>query len=470
MIKHVFIIALLTFGLAHGVFAQATNPDVIQQLLQRIEMLERRVSELEPKAVPSPTAPVLPSAEIAAQVESLDQAIRIAERKRELDAEAAALITSTAAVVGADGNGFLIRSADSGYQLRLAGLFQADGRFFAGPNQVDTNSFSVRRIRPIVQGTVARIVDFRITPDFGDGKTVLQDAYFDFRYWPKSAVRFGKFKAPFGLERLQSASDLTFIERALPTNLVPNRDEGVQLSGDILGAKLSYAISVMNGVPDGGSADLDNNDGKDAVARLFYQPIAGLGFGIAGSTGKQDGTTLPSYKTTGQSTFFTYVSGVTAVGRRDRYSPQAYYYRGPLGVIAEYVNSAQRVRRGSTIQTFRNESWHLTASYYVTGEKAGYRPPTPLKSFDPRQGNRGAFQIAARFAELSLDPTLFDLGFADLTRSARRAREWTVGANWFFNRHSKLILDYEQTHFLGGRTQGNRTIERGILSRFQVSF
>ena len=37
----------------------------------------------------------------------------------------------------------------------------------------------------------------------------------------------GKFKVPVGLERLESATDIRFIERGFPTSLVPNRDLGV---------------------------------------------------------------------------------------------------------------------------------------------------------------------------------------------------------------------------------------------------
>ena len=46
--------------------------------------------------------------------------------------------------------------------------------------------------------------------------------------------RFGKFKPPVGLERLVSDSDMLFVERALPTDLVPNRDVGVQVYGENL--------------------------------------------------------------------------------------------------------------------------------------------------------------------------------------------------------------------------------------------
>src|SRR5206468_2061068 len=72
---------------------------------------------------------------------------------------------------------------------------------------------------------------------------------------------------------LQSAGDIVFVERALPANLVPNRDVGLQLYGDVLEGVFSYALGVFNGVPDAGNVDLDTNDSKETAARIFLQPF-----------------------------------------------------------------------------------------------------------------------------------------------------------------------------------------------------
>ena len=69
-------------------------------------------------------------------------------------------------------------------------------------------------------------------PDFGQGTTVLFDAY-----WrreglrPRSRSASASSSRRSDLERLQSATDIVFAERGLPTNLVPNRDIGLQLGG-----------------------------------------------------------------------------------------------------------------------------------------------------------------------------------------------------------------------------------------------
>src|SRR5207253_5071630 len=98
-------------------------------------------------------------------------------------------------------------------------------------------------------------------PDFGNGGTTLQDAYFDLRFSPGFRVRTGKDKTPVGYELLMGDAYLFFPERALPSSPVPNRDVGVQVQGDVAAAKLSYAAGVFNGIPDATSSttDVDTN-------------------------------------------------------------------------------------------------------------------------------------------------------------------------------------------------------------------
>jgi len=84
----------------------------------------------------------------------------------------------------------------------------------------------IRRARPILDTTVLGIVDFRLVPDFAEGRAQVFDAHVDVRPRPWIKLRAGKFKPPIGLERLQSDPDLPFMERALTSNLSPVRDTG----------------------------------------------------------------------------------------------------------------------------------------------------------------------------------------------------------------------------------------------------
>ena len=420
-------------------------------------------------------APARGAASVEERLQALDQKLHALEEKRGAEQERA---TKGDTIVGAGKDGFFLKSADGDYQLKLRGYIQADGRFFAGGrNSTGIDQFLLRRVRPIFEGTVAKNFDFRIMPDFGNGKTELQDAYLDIRFLPELKLRGGKFKSPVGLERLQSGTDILFVERGLPTNLVPNRDVGFQLHGEVLDGALSYAVGVFDGSPDGASVDGDTGDDKEFAGRVFARPfkgsvidaLAGLGVGIAGSYGDTEGA-LPSYKTPAQEKFFSYKSSSSAAGTHYRISPQVYYYWNSFGFLGEYVVSSQEVKNGSSAAALRNDAWQAEASYVLTGEKASYKGVTPRNSFDIRKGTLGAFEVAARYGKLNIDKGAFPV-FADPAKSARVAESVGGGVNWYLNRNVKIVANYEQTSFHGGATGGkDRDDEKIFLSRFQIAY
>ena len=422
------------------------------------------------------------------RLEELALQVKILQRQIEIDKEQAAERATTTPRAGAGRGGFSIQSPGGDFRLRLRGMLQADSRFFLNDaDQRGVDSFLLRRVRPIVESTIFGQFDFRIMPDFGGGATVLQDAYVDARFRPQFRIRAGKFKAPFGMERLVSATELTFIERALPTSLVPNRDVGVMAHGDLRGDTLSYAVGLFNGVVDGGSADLDIQDGKDLVARLFAQPFRsrrdgvwqGLGAGVAVSYGVHRGaaagsTALPVLRTSGQQPFFAFrgddpvLGPVIADGGHARMSLQGHYYHGPLGVLGEHVLSSQRVRRQSVAATLRNSSWQVAGSWVLTGETASYRGVTPRTPFDVGTGGWGALELTARYTALDIDRDAFPI-FANAAAAASGARAWTAGANWILNTGVRLQVNYERTDF---DTAGSvrRRAEHDLLTRVQFSF
>lgn len=423
----------------------------------------------------SAPAPQSPPPSVEERLEQIDQQVRILKRLAELARDSAAAAAKQQSRLTAGREGFAIKSPDGDFQLRLRGYVQADGRVFPEGSAVPgTNTFTLRRVRPVIDVTSWRYFGLRLTPDFGAGRVVLYDAYLDLRLRPQIVVRAGKSKPPIGLERLQSATDIRFVERGLPTNLVPNRDVGLQVSGDLGGGALSYAAGVFNGVPDLGNGDGDATDDKDLVARLFTQLPHGLGLGVAASTGIEHGTvtasSLPTYVTPGQQTLFRYRDSTLADGRRYRVAPQAYFYAGPIGLLGEYVVSAQRVTRGTTAdRRIRNTSWQVAGSWFLTGEKASYATVTPRRPFDPAGGAWGALEIGARYGELSIDDTAFPI-FANPATSIRKARAWGIGVTWHLARAEQIELNYEATRFTGGAAVSNRAPEHFLVTRIQQAF
>jgi len=377
-------------------------------------------------------------------------------------------------------DGFFVQSGNGDFRLQIGLLAQADGRFVPhDSSEAVVNTFSFRRLRPYLRGRFARRFEFYFNPDFAGGTLVVQDAYVDTVFAPAFRIRAGKGKTPFGLERLHAASNLLFFNRGLPTALVPNRDIGIQVLGDISGGVVSYLAGVMNGVPDGGSADVDTNDSKDLSGRLVVRPFnkaatsraRGLSLAISGSTGRQNGAgALPVFKTqTAEQQYFSY-NGATADGVRNRYSPQVSYYYKAFGGFAEYVHTAMPILKGTVREEIAHEAWQVAGSIVLTGEAAsdagaGIRPRA---NFDFGDGHLGAFQIAARYHALEIDDRAFALNLVT-PGSVRQVQGWTAGLNWYLTPNFKYVFNFERTVF-DGDPNGPRKAENVLAFRTQVNF
>jgi phosphate-selective porin OprO/OprP len=419
--------------------------------------------------------------ELAERLAALESELALVKRKLEVKQEEDESKASSAALVTADKSGFQISSPDrKTFRLRLRGYAHADSRTFLDKSSSSAREgFVLRRARLLFEGTLFENIDFRVMPEFGGSSPTLQDAYVNLRYWPVAQLQAGQFKAPFGLERLQSATAITFIERGFPTQLAPNRDLGVMLHGDFREGLLQYQLAAMNGVTDGASATSDADDTKDVVARVFAQPflattwapLQGLGVGFAASYGEQTRATS-TYRTNGQDVFFRYATDVTEDGERLRLAPQATYSWGPFGAMFEWTRSETDVTGPTGSGEAELRAWQVAASWVLTGESASTRGVTPRTSLRPSDGSWGALEVAARFHRLEVDDDVFARGFASRTASASRADAWTLGINWYLNPFAKLALNYERTEFEdgGGALGIDRPDESLLLTRFQLAY
>lgn len=418
-------------------------------------------------------------------LQELDQKIRFLERKIELDQEAAA----ATAKVTAGPEGFALVSADQSFQLKLRGYLQTDARFFTDdPEDKSIDTFLIRRARLIFDGQFGPYFEMRIAPDFGNGKSELQDGYLDIKPDPGLNVRLGYTKVPFGLERLQSSSETFLNETALSTALTPNSDTGLQLFGTLGKGVFEYAAGVFNGEPDGASINSDSDDEKDLIGRAWLTPfknqgpdlLRGLSVGIGGTVGNHQGTdsnpNLPTYRTAGQQSYFSYQTSTNkartafADGEQVRLAPQFYYSVGSFGLLGEYILSEQEVANATSSDSLDNTGWQLTASQVLTGESPSLRGVKPLRPCNPSQGDWGAFELVLRYSALEIDDQTFDAGYADRKKSASAAEAVGAGVNWYLTRNLKFAFHYEQTTFTDGAPDGDRPDEQVVIARAQIKF
>jgi phosphate-selective porin OprO/OprP len=430
---------------------------------------------------------------LQAQVAEVEQRARSAEARAQAAEQKVEAVGRTPQV-GADGTGFLLKSSDGDFVLKLKGLVAFDGRAYTGDAAAaNNNGFLLRKIRPIFEATVLRWADVRFMPDFAGSRLVVVDAFVDLRPTSWLKIRAGKFIAPVGLERNEQDTEVVFIERSLTSNLTQVRDVGVVAFADLFGGFVHLAGGAVNGGADNANLDSDNNRGKDLVGRIWIQPfklpaLSGLGaltFGLSGSTGTHQGsagadqTGLAPFVTPGQTTFFQYLSSagdptavVHADGLHRRLNPQLFYYGGPFGLLAEYSLTQLQVARGDSSARLTHRAWHVTPSV-VFGGRPSFNGVTAIDRFAPSQGHFGALELGARVGQLGIDGDAFPT-FADPVKSARRALEVGGHAAYFFSRNLKLSFDYERTTFdaapLADGASFARRDENVFLGRTQFYF
>jgi phosphate-selective porin OprO/OprP len=376
-------------------------------------------------------------------------------------------------------DGVQFRSADGSAQVRVGGFIDADGRFYPGDDAgLATDQFLIRRARLLLDVSFLDRFEARLAPDFGQSKPSLFDAYLDVRFHPLVRLRAGKTKPPIDLERLQGGTELMLVERGAPAALIPNRDVGMLFWGETADQLVSWSAGVFNGVPDGATSETETNDGKDFVARVFARPfrrgrwtsLRGLGLGVGGSRGNESGA-LPSYKSDGQVSVFSYASAAVADGRRTRLAPQLSWYAGRFGLLAEQAVTRQAVASGALAADLRNRAWMAEASWVLTGEPASFKGLEPARPMGPAGagGPRGfgAVEIAARADALRIDRDAFP-SFADPAVSVRRAGGLALGVNWYLNHFVKIALQLVRTRFRGGAAAGDREDENAVLFRLQI--
>jgi phosphate-selective porin OprO/OprP len=397
-------------------------------------------------------------------------------------------------------NGFFLMSSNGDFFLRLPVLFQSDYRSFPGGQNgsdpgVEPSTFILQRVRPMAHIRVWRYFHGLISPDFGNGvlnqntlqsQSVVQipDGFGEWDYFSAFRVRVGKFKSPIGLEMLQGIQNLSFMERSLTRNLLPNRDIGAMVWGTLWHGALEYQVGVFNGAPNANfyQDTKATSSSKTMDARVFTRPfldhslewLRGFGVGVGMSTGDVNNASGQENMQTEtlSYTFFSYNPQVQGDGNRFRFAPQAAWYYKRVGLLGEYVSSSQHLKNGSGPDVrIRHEAWTTQVSFLLTDDTATYGHIEPRQPFNWTKRQWGAWEVTARYAQLNIDPDSFTHNLADPTVSVLRAKSTTVGLNWYLNSNLRFSGNFVHTDFTGA-TPAYRAAnhEDGLMFRAQLAF
>jgi phosphate-selective porin OprO and OprP len=393
--------------------------------------------------------------------------------------------------------GFYIESADKAFSLRITGQVQLDYREYLNTkDKTDIDTFLLRRARFGLEATIAKYYEFRFLPDFGQGTTIVQDAYMNAHWWDALQLEVGRFKQPISYEQLIQDRYVPTLERSLMDQLVPQRELGAMVHGEsVFDNRLDYAVSMSNGEINGDSTDLNNH--KDVDGRVAVRPLNSsdlppwlnyLQFGVSGGFGiEQEAINPATLRMPDTVPFLNFNSTVRADGERTRLCPEFSYFYGPFGFMAQYYDEHQQMQPSATgagskfVIDVPFMGYTLLTTLFLTGETrtTWSEQIMPLRPFDPRRplSCPGAWEFVARVSRLDVD-NVFEAGAAQLVNpkdNSNEAMEFTLGFNWYCNGWVRMQFNYEHDMFgqpvLLGTTAANELKSQdSLFTRFQVIF
>lgn len=382
--------------------------------------------------------------------------------------------------------GLRLGSDEGWYDLQLGG--RVTGRFtaFAGDHPLD-DEFSVERARLFADARLFEYYSLRIQVEFSQERRVdgafsqeprLKDAYLEVDYVPWARFRMGQFKVPFTLENIQSHKYIDFAERSIAVDnmRLPSRDIGAMLHGRLADGLFEYQLAVLSGAGENRS---DDNSAKDLAGRLVLRPFRGVDsealrgaqFGVSGTWGEQDELLFGRpFLTVGGTEFVDFALGTALRGDRSRLAAEFAWLVGPASLKTEWMWMWLEDLRGPAVRgDFRFDSWYLSASYLLTGEKKVLDRIVPRRRFNPFRGTWGAWELAARYSLFRSDDDLFRLGLAS---GSSRADAFTVGISWYLNELLRLTFNYERTEFEDDLVIGGELLDEEdvLLLQTQLEF
>jgi phosphate-selective porin OprO/OprP len=374
--------------------------------------------------------------------------------------------------------GFVLQTDDEEYELRLNGLVQLDSRMYEQGNQIPiVSDLDMPRTRLYFSGRLTRPIEYQISLQRGSNNFDVLNAYFNFHFDDRVQLRFGRYRVPYTYEWAKVSNwEMSTPERSpFAANFGPNRQIGFMGWGNILQNRLEYAVGIFDGPR---NSYQDFNNAKDVVAfadiRPFFEtdsksPLRNLSFGASVDAGRQNNPTVPallrgSINASGNTLasgagdaiiavpFLAFNNNVRERGDRTLWELHGtYFYKGfmLMGAWDFGHNDFARVSTAASQPPpvhLPVSGYYVHAAYLLTGEERDkITLVSPLHPFNLKPGKfgLGAWELSARYGEVSVGEEVFTQGLADPNLWTNQARFVDLGINWFMNRYVKFMFDWQ---------------------------
>jgi len=469
------IACVSTLAIAGGAQAQtpasADQQARIEALEAQLKLLQQQINELKAATVasrPVATAPAAATPSAATQAAPVQTQVAAAAPPSKPASPLPAATVSIAAgrPTIASTDGAFTATLHGVMQLDTAHYFQDKGLPAVIGNGRDLNSGSnFRRARLGLDGRFFKNFDYSILLDFGgngtDGPGMLQELFVQYNYAPFK-VRVGAFAPNVGLSDAASQNSALFPERAAIAEMVrglaaADRRYGLQVQTSGENWLLSAAATG------GKSGDAQTFDEQQAyVGRAAFAPVKSkdwlLHLGVNGgyiatpaqtAVGGAYALTLterPELRVDGTTLVST--GALDAKNLRHLGAELALQHKSLLIQSEVFDLALERRNAAAGVSDPKFGGWYVEGGLVLTGESRRYNAatfafdaPSIAHSFDPKAGQWGAWELAARYSVLDLNHHELAALAADRVRGGEQTI-WSAGVNWFPNSVTKVSLDY----------------------------
>jgi len=365
-------------------------------------------------------------------------------------------------------NGFKVENTDKSIKLKFGGRIMYDYGFYSLNDEAESNGYTLassngnefRRARFFTSGTIYNNVDFKLQIDFTGGKVTLKDAYITLKKLPIGNLKVGHFKEPFRLEALTSSKYITFMERALPISMIPERNSGFMLFNETSNKRFGWQLGLFRGA-DKSTSDSPEANGDYAITSRISglavkneKALLHLGASYSYRKPQEDKTYGYSVRPETHISDKYIKTNVDGVENVNLFNLEAALVNGSFSIQSEFSNAKAK----STISNESFKSFYAQASYFLTGEKrvyknsiSGFNRVKPNSNFGTN--GMGALEVALRFSSIE--------GMDDDKMS-----NVTAGVNWHLNPATRVMANYVVSNI----KNNTQFIGDGSFSAFQMRF
>lgn len=388
------------------------------------------------------------------------------------------------------------------FNVKVGGRIMYDSTYGTDDNLERTavgrgfqNGHEFRRVRLYAEGEGYGMFEYKLQVDFAEfNNPVAKDVYLGWSESPIGKLWIGQFKEPFSLEELTSSNHITFLERALPNEMVPSRSAGVMLFDQWPDERGTWEIGSFfddlqqTDVADDGDVDNRDSEFRSIDVRLtrllwYDEPTDGrylvhVGGAFRHVNVSNDPNTIrfrarPEIHDTFR------LLGVTTgpLDTYQQYGVEAAAVWGPLSVQGEWILTDLQGDRDANLQ-----GGYVFVSYFLTGENRVYsKSRSTFGRIKPYENfwwvddtgslcchGSGAWELAARYSNLDYDSSgVTGIGGSNGTRG--ELNNFTFGVNWYWNPYMHVTFNYVHSELDDAVTGQNADVD-AFLTRCHVDF